>query len=107
MRRYVPRRERQRGCSYAGRHQVAGLARWDRSAASLTAAGPGGRVRPHSRRPRMSWQPPAAASPAEYRLAITHYGAGPERDPWAAGVQSEEAGAVRVVLAQQLGGSAA
>src|SRR5690242_15840058 len=35
-----------------------GLARPDRSGALLTAAGPGGRVRPVSRRSRGSWQLP-------------------------------------------------
>jgi hypothetical protein len=59
------------------RHQVTGLARSDRSAALLTAAGPRGRVRPVSRRSGVSWQPPAAASPAEHRLAINQCGGGP------------------------------
>src|SRR5215469_3347965 len=81
-----------------------GLARSDRSAALLTAAVPRGRVRPVSRQSRVSWPPPAAASPAEHRLARTRNGG--RAGVWAmgVGVQGEEAGAVRVALAEELGG---
>jgi Alcohol dehydrogenase GroES-like domain len=86
------------------RHQVTGLARSDRSAASLTVVCPRGRLSPVSRRSRVADSRPAAASPAEHRLAEPDTVAGPGRDPWAAGGQGEEAGAVRVALAEELGG---